>query len=351
MSPAAFVAVALAVFAAGWVVNAAAAALAPFVLGAVAAYVAAPAAAKLENKNTPAWAAAGIVTLLFLILLVAAPLAILPLIAAQAAQLAALLPDLAENTMRWLGAEHPEIVRRLQNLNPEEAAQKAAQAVGLGGAQTAATAAFNLLGSGFNALFSLALALLVAPLAMFYFVRDRHIIGGELAAALPPRLREETILVARDLDGVLGEFLHGQLAVMAVMALFYSLALSLVGLNFALTIGLLAGALVFIPYVGAVTGFLLATLVALQQFDSWSGIVAAWMVMILGGAIEGFIITPKLVGQRVGLHPLATLLALAAFGQLFGFLGVLAAIPLAAIALVLGRHLRRRYINSRFYGS
>ena len=351
MSPAAFVAVALAVFAAGWIVNAAAAALAPFVLGAVAAYVAAPAAAKLESKQTPPWAAAGIVTFLFLILLISVPLAVLPLMAAQAAQLAALLPDFAESAMRWLGAEHPEIVQRLRDLNPEQAAREAAQAVGLDGAQSAASVAVNILGSGFNALFSLALALLVAPLAMFYFVRDRHIIGGELAAALPPRLREETLLVARDLDGVLGEFLHGQLAVMVVMAVFYSIALSLTGLDFALTIGLLAGALVFIPYVGAVAGFLLATLVALQQFDSWTGIIAAWMVMILGGAIEGFFITPKLVGQRVGLHPLATLLALAAFGQLFGFLGVLAAIPLAAIVLVLGRHLRRRYINSRFYGS
>ena len=350
MSPAAFAALAAAVLAGGWLVNAAAQALAPFVLAAIAAYVAAPVAEKLESRNTPAWAAAGIVTALFLALLLAAPLAVLPLMAAQAAQLAAILPAAAQNAMEWLGAEHPEIVRHFQNLSPREAAKDAAQAVGLGGAKNAAAAAINILGTGLSAVAALALALLVAPLAMFYFVRDRHIIGGELAAALPPRLREETLEVARDLDNVLGEFLHGQLAVMAVMALFYSLALSFVGLDFALTIGFLAGALVFIPYVGAVVGFLLATLVSLQQFDSWSGIAAAWAVMIFGGALEGFFITPKLVGQRVGLHPLATLLALAALGQLLGFIGVLAAIPLAAIILVLGRHLRRRYINSRFYG-
>ena len=351
MSPVAFVVFALAVLAGGWLVNAAAEALAPFVLAAVAAYVAAPAAGKMEGKKTPPWAAAGIVTALFLAALVSVPLAVLPLLVAQAVQLAALLPDLARDAMAWLGAEHPEIIRRLQNLNPEQAAKDAAQAVGIGGAKSAASAAAALLGSGLDALASLVLALLIAPLAMFYFVRDRHIIGGELAAALPPRLREETLEIARDLDNVLGEFLHGQLAVMAVMAVLYSAALSLVGLDFALTIGVLAGALVFIPYVGAVVGFLLATLVALQQFGEWSGVVAAWMVMLLGGALEGFFITPKLVGQRVGLHPLATLLALAALGQLLGFIGVLAAIPLAAAALVLGRHLRRRYINSRFYGA
>ena len=351
MSPVAFAALALAVLAAGWLVNAAAEALVPFVLSAVAAYVAAPAAAKLESRNLPPWAAAAVVTVLFLALIIAAPLAIAPLMASQAAQLGAMLPAAAETVMQWLGAEHPEIIQRLQNLNPEQTAQNAAQAVGLDGAKSAATLAFNLLGAGVNALASLAFALVVAPLAMFYFVRDRHIIGGELAAALPPRLREETLSVARDLNNVLGEFLHGQLAVMAVMALFYSAALSLVGLNFALTIGFLAGALVFIPYVGALVGFSLATLVAVQQFDAWSGIIAAWMVMILGGTLEGFFITPKLVGQRVGLHPLATLLALAALGQIFGFIGVLAAIPLAAIVLVLGRHLRRRYINSRFYSS
>lgn len=351
MSPVALAVLALAVLAGGWVVNAAADALAPFVLAAVAAYIAAPAAEKMENKKIPPWAAAGAVTLLFLAILVAVPLAILPLIAAQVAQLAALLPDLAHNALAWLGTEHPEIIRRIENLNPEQAAKEAAQAVGLGGAKTAASAAVAILGTGISAVASLALVMLVAPLAMFYFVRDRHIIGGELAAALPPRLREETLEVARDLDSVLGEFLHGQLAVMAVMAAFYAAALALVGLDFALTIGIIAGALVFLPYVGAIVGFLLATLVAVQQFDAWSGLAAAWAVMLLGGALEGFIITPKLVGQRVGLHPLATLLALAALGQILGFIGVLTAIPLAAVVLALGRHLRRRYINSRFYGA
>ena len=354
MSPFAFVVFALAVLAVGWLANEAAAALAPFALAAVAAYIAAPAAGKMEAKKIPPAAAAGIITALFLAVLVAAPLALLPLIANQAAELAALLPKIAQRAMDYLDSQHPEIIARLRAFSMEQVAQRAVEAagaVGTGGAKSAATFAFAAFGAGLNAVATVALTLLVAPLAMFYFVRDRHIIGGELAAAIPPRWREEFLEVARDLDNVLGEFLHGQLAVMLAMALLYSVALSVVGLNYALTIGVVAGALVFIPYVGATVGFLLATLVAVQQFDSWTGVAAAWTVMIVGGALEGFFVTPKLVGERVGLHPLAALLALAGLGQLLGFIGVLAALPLAAVILVLGRHLRRRYINSRFYGA
>ena len=143
--------------------------------------------------------------------------------------------------------------------------------------------------------------------------------------------------------------MHGQITVMAVMAIIYTLILKLAGLQFALTIGIISGALVFIPYVGFLIGLLLATVAGLGQFDSWADFILIWVLMGIGTTLESLLITPYLVGERIGLHPLAVLLALFIMGELLGFVGVLAALPLAAVFLVLCRHLRRHYINSDFY--
>ena len=181
-------------------------------------------------------------------------------------------------------------------------------------------------------------------------MRDRSIIAGGLADLLPPRMRDETMGIIHDLNNVLGEFMHGQLSVMAVMAVLYSAMLWFAGLEFSLTIGVISGILVFIPYIGFIVGIALATLVAVSQFESWSDFILIWALMGAGTALESIVITPWLVGERIGLHPVLVLLALLVFGSLLGLVGVLAALPLAALLLVLFRHLRRRYINSDFYG-
>ena len=138
--------------------------------------------------------------------------------------------------------------------------------------------------------------------------------------------------------------MHGQITVMAVMAIIYTLILKLAGLQFALTIGIISGALVFIPYVGFLIGLLLATVAGLGQFDSWADFILIWVLMGIGTTLESLLITPYLVGERIGLHPLAVLLALFIMEELLGFVGAL-----AAVFLVLCRHLRRHYINSDFY--
>jgi predicted PurR-regulated permease PerM len=136
---------------------------------------------------------------------------------------------------------------------------------------------------------------------------------------------------------------------MLLMSLFYAVALWLVGLEFALPIGIVAGLLVFVPYLGTVLGLSLATLAAVMQFTALSDVVLVWAVFGAGQLLEGMVVTPWLVGERIGLHPLAVIFALLAFGQLFGFFGVLLALPLAAILLVVLRHSREHYLNSEMY--
>lgn len=144
----------------------------------------------------------------------------------------------------------------------------------------------------------------------------------------------------REIDGVLSEFVRGQVMVILVMALFYSIALWIAGLDYALAVGAISGILVFVPYLGVVVGLLLGTLAGWAQFGELSALLPVWGVFAAGQLLEGMAVTPWLVGERVGLHPVAVIFALMAFGQLFGFVGLLVAIPAAAATLVALRHLK-----------
>ena len=148
---------------------------------------------------------------------------------------------------------------------------------------------------------------------------------------------------------MLSEFLRGQLSVMLIMAIFYVVGLWLVGLNFALPVGLITGLLVFVPYLGSGIGLVLGTMAAVMQFPSINGVALVWVVFTIGQLIEGFAVTPWLVGDRIGLHPVAVLFALLAFGQVFGFFGVLLALPASAAILVGLRHLQAHYRGSSLY--
>lgn len=151
------------------------------------------------------------------------------------------------------------------------------------------------------------------------------------------------------MDTVLGEFMRGQLLVMAIMGAIYGVGLMLVGLDSGFAIGMVAGILVFVPYLGAFTGLLLATLAAVLQFDSWTGILMVWSVFGIGQFLESFFITPQIVGEKIGLSPFWVIFSLLAFGQLMGFVGMLIGLPLAAVCLVLYHEGKRAYLNSRFY--
>jgi predicted PurR-regulated permease PerM len=192
--------------------------------------------------------------------------------------------------------------------------------------------------------------LLLVPVVLFYLLRDWHALLARVDRLIPRHAHAKAREILGEVDAVLAEFLRGQLLVILVMSLYYVLALWLARLEFALPIGLITGALVFIPYVGALLGFVLGSIAALMQFDSLSGLAWVWLAFGLGQALEGMAVTPLLVGERIGLHPVAVIFALLAFGQLFGFFGVLLALPASAALLVALRHLRRAYLASSLYG-
>lgn len=182
--------------------------------------------------------------------------------------------------------------------------------------------------------------LLLIPVVTFYLLRDWDRAVQGAVDLLPPALRDKTIAMMGEIDAVLSEFVRGQIAVMVLMALFYSLGLWLAGLHYALAVGVIAGILVFVPYLGVVVGVLLGTLASLSQGGGLATLIPVWAVFGIGQLLEGMWLTPWLVGDRVGLHPVAVIFALMAFGQLFGFFGVLLAIPASAALLVALRHLR-----------
>jgi predicted PurR-regulated permease PerM len=204
-------------------------------------------------------------------------------------------------------------------------------------------------GSSGAMLLGLAINLVMIPLALFYLLRDWPQLLARLDNAIPRRWHAKTMEIALEVDAVLAEFLRGQIAVMLLMSIYYALGLWAAGLQFALPIGIVTGMLIFIPYLGMATGLGLATLVALTQFEQFNHVLWVWSVFGLGQVLEGFVVTPRLVGERIGLHPLAVIFALLAFGHLFGFFGVLLALPVTAMLLVGLRHLRGWYLSSAFY--
>ena len=189
------------------------------------------------------------------------------------------------------------------------------------------------------------LSLFLVPIITFYLLRDWDMILQHLSALIPSGQRETVTELARDTDNVLGGFLRGQLLVMLSLAVIYSVGLGLIGLEFAIAIGVVSGLVSFVPYLGLIFGIGLAGItVALEPDPLWKlvGVVATFSI---AQAIEGSFLTPKLVGDRIGLHPVLIIFAVAAGGQLFGFFGVLLAVPVAAVLSVLVRFAYHRYLK------
>jgi predicted PurR-regulated permease PerM len=200
---------------------------------------------------------------------------------------------------------------------------------------------------------SVALALagyaVLVPVALFYMLHDWTRLVSSVVVLVPPSWRERFDRFMRDCDLVLGEYLRGQLLVMLALAVFYTLGLWLFGLDLALPIGVFTGLAVFVPYLGFGLGLVLALLAGLLQFASAQALVMVAVVYGLGQVLESFVLTPRMVGERIGLHPLAVILSLMAFGQVFGFVGVLMALPASAVLLVGLRRLRDQYLQSDLY--
>lgn len=191
--------------------------------------------------------------------------------------------------------------------------------------------------------------LLLVPVVAFYLLRDWDKMMADLGMLLPRNVEPVAVGLLKECDEVLGAFFKGQLMVMVALGVVYSLGLGLIGLQFAILIGMMAGLASIIPYMGFVLGFASALVVAMFQFDSYTGIAMVVAVFMVGQALEGWVLTPLLVGDKIGLHPVAVIFALMAGGQLFGFIGLLIALPMAAVIMVLLRHLHRNYKASDLY--
>ena len=191
--------------------------------------------------------------------------------------------------------------------------------------------------------------LLLVPVVTFYLLRDWAGLVNGVDALLPRAVEPRIRLIMREIDAVLAEFLRGQLTVMTVLAVIYVTGLWLVGLELAFAVGMTAGLVSFVPYLGVIVGMLLASVASLLQYGDPGHLIAAFGVFGVGQLMEGMVLSPLLVGDRIGLHPVAVIFAVMAGGQLFGFLGVLLALPVAASLVVLLRFSHREYLRSRLY--
>jgi predicted PurR-regulated permease PerM len=323
--------------------------LSSFLFAAILAYICHPLADRMEASKIPRTLAVVLIMLLLAGLVTALFLVLLPLVIKESALLAERLPDaldwLKMKVAPWLSVKlGVEVNLDIEQLKTLLSAHW----------QTAGDVAAKLLPSltsGGRAVVGWLVNLVLVPVVFFYLLRDWDAFVAQIGELIPRRWHGKVTQIASQVDSVLAEFLRGQLTVMLVMAVYYSFALWLTGLEFALAIGALTGLLVFVPYLGVVVGLTLATLAGGLQFQSISGLAPVWIALGVGQMLEGTLVTPWLVGERIGLHPLAVIFALLAFGQLFGFFGVLLALPASAALLVGLRHVRERYVNSEVYKS
>ncbi|WBV42362.1 AI-2E family transporter [Pseudoroseomonas cervicalis] len=322
--------------------------LTPFVLAACIAYFLDPLATRVSRLGIPRGLAALVLVTGLMGLALIALLLLYPLIIAQVGTLLARLPSyaagIASAVQEALAALEerfgPEVFdTRLRDL---AVSQIGAILSFLG------TAATRLIGGGY-ALFSVFTLVVVTPVVAFYLLRDWPRIMLRLESWLPRRSAAVLRQLARDTDRVLSAWLRGQLLCCALLAAYYAVGLSAVGLELGLMVGLASGLLSFIPYVGSATGLATALLLAVGQFGTWDGVGLVAAVYIAGQTIEGYIIYPRLLGDRVELHAVWVIFALFAGGVAFGFLGVLLAVPMAAALGVLARYWLRRYLESPLY--
>jgi predicted PurR-regulated permease PerM len=320
--------------------------LLPFVAGLALAYLQTPLADRLErlgmNRTLAALLIVGFVVLTFVLL----ALLLVPILAQQAAALIGGIPSYVARLQALLSDPGPPWLRQL--LNGGDAGKTMSQVVAQGTGYV--TTLMQSVWAGGKALASFISVLVIMPVVTFYLICDWHEMVAILDGWVPPQNRATVHRLVGEIDAAISGFLRGQSGVCLIVGIYYAVALSLVGLNFGLLIGLTAGVLTFLPYIGSMTGLLIAVSVAVGQFwPNWISIAIVIGIFLVGQFVEGNVLGPKLVGDRVGLHPVWLIFAMFAFGYLLGFVGLLIAVPLAAAIGVLFRFGLSRYYASPFY--
>jgi len=321
--------------------------LLPFVAGLALAYFLDPLCDRLEKWGCGRALATTIVLIGFGVFVVAVLLLLIPLIQSQIVGLVASLPALVAGV---LARVEPLLRLADEHLSPQEMADLKS-ALG-----SQAGSAVRWIGGALGAVLSSGLALVnilslifITPVVTFYMLRDWDRLVARIDGCLPREHAEVIRAQARLIDQTLAGYARGQATVCLVLGAFYATGLSLVGLDYGLIVGLLAGLLSFVPYVGTITGFVTSMGLAFGQFPDWLSIILVLGVFLIGQTLEGYVLTPRLVGNRIGLHPVWVIFALLAGGTLFGFVGVLLGLPAAAVVGVLTRFALGRYMDSPYY--
>jgi len=328
--------------------------LTPFVVAAVLAYALTPLVNWLDRAGRgrlPRVVAVVLVEMLLLVALLGVALLIVPILAKEMPLLRDQVPvlfDRLNEALKPLLAQFglkvsldvdniKAFVLKYLNANFEDAFGSLMASVKIGG-----SVALAIIGNA-----------VLVPVALFYLLMDWERFVASLLRLVPERARSAFDSFTGEADAVLGQYLRGQLLVMLILAVFYSVGLALFGLDLALPIGVFTGLAIFVPYLGFGLGLILATLAGLLEFAASAGparaVVMVAVVYGLGQLVESLYLTPRLVGERIGLHPLAVIFALLAFGQLLGFVGVLIALPASAVLLVAMRRAWAGYLSSNLY--
>lgn len=330
---------------AGWLLYLLQPVLTPFLLAALFAYLGDPLADRLERRM-PRGLAVTVVFVILSLLILSMLLVLLPMLERQAAALVQKLPayldGLRASLLPWLRQTLGIEIDGVEFTALLDSVKQNWQAAG----GLAARMLTGVSRSGL-AVAAVMMNLVLVPVLTFYLLRDWDVLMQHVRDLLPRRHRSLVLQLAGEADEVLGAFLRGQLLVMLALGVVYAVGLSLVGLDLALLIGLLAGAVSFVPYLGFIIGVAVSLIAALMQFGEPSQALWVLAPFVVGQALESVLLTPWLVGDRIGLHPVAVIFAVMAGGQLFGFLGVLLALPAAAVVMVLLRHVHRRYLETQ----
>ena len=321
--------------------------LMPFMTAAVLAYIADPLADKLEKKMSRTLAVSVVFFTLSLIALLLL-LILLPLLEKQIVVLAEKLPlyiDRAQNYLVPLLKEQLGLDVGLFDLDllKKSLSDYWKTAGGIAAKVLTSISRSGLILAGWIANFVLMLVV------TFYLLRDWDSLVAKIHALIPRHNEKTMVVIAKESDEVLGAFFRGQMVVMLVLSVVYTVGLMMVGIDTALLIGMLSGMVSFVPYLGFIVGIVVASIAALMQFQEIMPLIYVAIVFMVGQMLEGMLLTPLLVGDKIGLHPVAVIFAVLAGGQLFGFVGILLALPVAAVIAVVLRHIHTRYTQSELY--
>lgn len=306
--------------------------LTPFILGAILAYLTDPLVKRLEKWHIPHLLS---VILVFLFIFGILALMILMLFPIIQNQIVALIDELPQIVIWTQETVRPWLTQYV-NINTLKATLSA-------NASKTAWVFSTVLSSGYT-LIDWIVNIVLTPVVTFYLLRDWDRVVIAVRDILPKSIQPTVVKLTKQCDEVLSAFFRGQLLVMLSLCVIYGIGLTLVGLQVGFMIGIIGGLLSIVPYLGSIFVVVAASMTALIQFGTWNSLIWVLVVYLIGQAIEGYVLTPYLVGNRIGLHPVAVIFAIMAGGTLFGFFGVLVALPAAAVIMVLLRFLRHRYV-------